>query len=445
MRARDLAAAAAIAAAIAAAAGAAQDEPPAAPPATGGPQVPTIRIEGVGRPKIPIAIPAFAAAGGDGRARELAVTLRDIVSADLEFSGYFQIIPEEYHALVRGGDGRRIPFKEWVGVGADSLVLGETGLDGGSMLLTGRVFDTGDQKTVVHKRYRADMEQQRLAAHKLSNEIIMQYTGQPGLALSRIAYVGNVGKAREIFVMDYDGARVKRVTGNGSINLSPAWSPDGREIAFVSYRSGHPELMIVNSDGELRRAFPQQGGELNSAPSWSPDGRLLAFSSSRDGNAEIYTLRVADGSLTRLTQNEAIDTSPTWSPGGREIAFTSDRSGTPQIYIMDAVGANVRRLSYEVAYCDAASWSPLGDRIAFAARVPGGFDIFVKELESGRLLKLTENANINEWPRWSPDGRHLVFASNRTGGFDVYVMDADGGRVRRLTRGGNSFSPSWSR
>ena len=424
---------------------AAQDEPPAAPPAPSGVQVPTIRIEGAGRPKIPIAIPEFAAAGAAGRTRELAATLRDIVRDDLEFSGYFQIIPEEYHALVRGGDGRRIPFKEWVGVGADSLVLGEAALDGAALLLTGRVFDTGDQKTVVHKRYRAESDQQRLAAHKLSNEIVLQYTGQQGLALTRIVYVGNVGKAREIFVMDYDGARVKRVTGNGSINLSPAWSPDGREIAFMSYRSGRPELMIVNSDGELRKAFPQQQGELNSAPAWSPDGRLLAFSSSRDGNAEIYTLRVADGTLTRLTHNEAIDTSPTWNPSGREIAFTSDRSGSPQIYIMDAVGANVRRLSFEVSYCDAAAWSPLGDRIAFAARVPGGFDIFVKELETGRLLKLTENANINEWPRWSPDGRHLVFASNRTGSFDVYTMAGDGSRLRRLTQGGSSFSPSWSR
>jgi TolB protein len=449
-RARRAAAAAAAAAGWLLAGGLAarQEPPPAAPPAPGGPQVPTIRIEGEARKKIPIAIPEFAAAGPDARAREAARLLREVVRNDLDFSGYFQVLPEEYHALVRGGDGRRIPFKEWIGVGADALLVGEAALADATVQFTGRVFDTGDQKMMVGKIYRSDPEQQRLIAHRLSNEIILTYTGQQGVALTKIAYVGQVGKAREIFVMDYDGARVKRITGNGSINLSPAWSPDGREIAFVSYRkdrTGLPELMIVNSDGELRKAFPQQHGELNSAPAWSPDGRLLAFSSSRDGNAEIYTLRIADGTLTRLTRNEAIDTSPAWSPNGREIAFTSDRSGTPHIYIMDAEGANVRRLTYEVGYCDAASWSPLGDRIAFAGRVPGGFDIFVKDLGTGQLLKLTESANINEWPRWSPDGRHLVFASNRTGGFDVYTMDAAGSRVRRLTHGGNSFSPAWSR
>lgn len=419
----------------------AQQAPPP-PPATGETGVPTIRIEGAAR-KVPIALPGFAAPSGDGRASEAARLLREVVRDDLDFSGFFQIVPEEYHALVRGSE-KRVPYKEWLGVGAESLLLGKVGAETASVVLEGLVYDTAEQRMVLGKRYRGDAEQQRILAHKLANEIILQYTGQPGVAMTRIAYVSQVGKAKEIFVMDYDGARAKRVTANGSINLSPSWSPDGRMIAFMSYRTGNPELLLLTSDGELRGAFPQQG-ELNSAPSWSPDGSLLAFSSSRDGNAEIYSLRVADRSLTRLTRDEAIDTSPTWSPNGREIAFTSDRSGTPQIYMMDAGGGNVRRLSQELGYCDAASWSPLGDRIAFAARAPGGFDIYVKELATGRQVRLTESSNINEWPRWSPDGRHLVFASNRTGGFDIYTMDADGGRVRRLTRGGNSFSPSWSR
>ncbi|MFQ5877827.1 MAG: Tol-Pal system beta propeller repeat protein TolB [Acidobacteriota bacterium] len=420
--------------------GAAEEAPPAAPAE----EAPTIRIVGAARPRIPIAIPDLKTNGRGARLLNAAAEVREVVRDDLDYSGYFHIVPEEYHRLVRKWSDRRLNFKEWLGIGAEALLVGKLGIDGSNLVLEGRVYDTAEQRMVVGKRYRGRPEVQRLIAHRLSDEIILQYSGEQGVATTKIAYVSQVGRAKEIFIMDYDGARQKRITGNGSINLSPAWSPDGREIAFLSYKSGEPELLILNQEGELRRAFPQRG-ELNSAPAWSPDGRLVALASSRDGNAEIYTLRVADGRLTRLTRNPAIDTSPAWSPTGREIAFTSDRAGSPQIYIMDAEGANVRRLTLELAYCDAASWSPRGDEIVFTARVPGGFDIFVKNLKTGELRQLTRDSNINEWPRWSPDGRHIVFASNRTGNFDVYTMTADGRRVRRLTRGGNSFSPSWSR
>ncbi len=426
-----------------------QQAPPSQPATPRDESIPTIRIVGAARPKIPIALPSFQAAGAaDPKMQEVARTLHDVVRDDLDFSGYFQIVPEEYLKLVKDPGGAHPNFKEWLGVGAEALLLAKVDFQPNTIVFEGSVYDTTGQRMLLGKRYRGELDQQRLMAHRLSNEIIQQYTGQQGQALTKIAFVSQVGKAKEIYVMDYDGARVKRVTANGSINLSPAWSPDGTLIAFASYRTGQPELMILNNAGELRKAFPQSG-ELNSAPAWSPDGRLLAFASSRDGNAEIYTLRVADGTLTRLTHNDAIDTSPAWSPDGTQMAFTSDRSGAPQIYVMDADGGNARRLTFEVSYCDSASWSPLGDKIVFTGRVPGGFDLYVvevrKDLSVGQIGRLTENSNINEWPRWSPDGRHIVFASNRTGSFDIYTMDADGSNLRRLTRGGNNSSPSWSR
>ncbi|HET6279119.1 MAG TPA: Tol-Pal system beta propeller repeat protein TolB [Candidatus Polarisedimenticolia bacterium] len=407
---------------------------------------PVIRITGEGRPKIPIAIPPIDVAAGNGALGEAAEVIRQVVRDDLDFSGYFFIVPEEYHALISPWNDRQGNYKEWLGIGAESLLVTQARNDGGrEMVFEGRVFDTTERRMVLGKRYRGDYEAQRKIAHRMSNEIIQQYTGRQGVSLTRIAYVSETsrGKGKEIHVMDYDGSRVKRITANGSINISPAWSADGTQIAYVSYRSGTPMLMILSETGEDARAFRQQG-ELNSAPAWSPDGRLLAFSSSRDGNAEIYVMQVSSQKLTRLTRHPGIDTAPTWSPNGREIAFTSDRSGSPQIYVMDAEGANVHRITYDVSYCDSPSWSQHG-QIAFTARVPGGFDIFVKDLSSGVQTQLTRNSGINETPRWSPDGRHLVFASNRTGSFDIYTMDADGGRVKRLTHGGNSYLPAWSR
>jgi TolB protein len=426
----------ALAAALAASA-LAQDAPPSDAP---------IIITGSAQSKVPIAIPRFDG-GGTPKGDEAAAALYEVVKDDLLFSNYFKLVPDEYLKLVPAFAGRKTDYKEWQGIGADAVMVGTARIEGAELVFEARVYDLAEQRLVLGKKYRAGLDQTRLLAHKMSDEVVLRYTAKQGIAQTRIAYVSQVGKGKEIFIMDYDGARVKKITSNNSINLSPAWSPDGQWIAFMSYRGGSPELKILSSKGELRSAFPQKG-ELNSAPAWSPDGRLLAFSSARDGNAEIYTLRPSDGSLTRLTRDGSIDTSPTWSPDGRTIAFTSDRGGSPQIYLMDAGGGNVRKLTGELSYCDAATWNPMteeSESIAFTARVPGGFDIYSFDLKAQTLKRLTDGGGINEWPRWSPDGRHLVFSSNRSGGFDVYTMDADGDHVRRLTRGGSNTSPTWAR
>ncbi|HUD73016.1 MAG TPA: hypothetical protein VMQ62_13740 [Dongiaceae bacterium] len=411
---------------------------------TAPPQSPVIRITGAGRPKIPIAIPPFE--GADlSKARDAAATLHDVIRDDLLFSNYFAMVPEEYYKTVAPFTDRKASYRDWSGIGAEAVLVGKTRPDTGDDLqFEGRVYDMSDERLGLGKGYRGGADQLRLLAHRMSDEIVLHYTSNRGIAMTRIAYVSQVDRAREVFVMDYDGARVKKVTANGSINRSPAWSPDGKMIAFVSLRSGSPRLMLINSDGVLKIAFPQSG-ELNGAPTWSPDGRLVAFSSGRDGNAEIYTLRVSDGTLTRLTRHDAIDTSPAWSPDGRSIAFTSDRGGSPQIYVMDADGGSVRRLPVDLSYSDAPSWSVgPNEAIAFTARVPGGFDIYTYEMKSGALTRLTTGAAINEYPRWSPDGRHVVFASNRSGAMDIYSMDANGDHVRRLTKGGNNTYPAWS-
>lgn len=405
---------------------------------------PVIRILGKGREQIRIALPPIEAADA-GRGREAATALHDVIRDDLLFSNYFAMVPEEYLKMVAPFQDRKASYREWEGIGAEAVLVGKSQSDpAGDLLFEARVYDMSDERVGLGKRYRGGVDQARILAHRMSDEIVQHYTGNRGVAQTRIAYIAQADRGREVFVMDYDGARSKKVTANGSINRSPAWSPDGRTIAFVSLRSGAPRLMLINSDGVLKTAFPQSG-ELNGAPAWSPDGSTIAFSSARDGNAEIYLLRVSDGGLTRLTRHDAIDTSPTWAPDGRSIAFTSDRSGAPQIYVMDRDGGSVRRLTGELNYCDAPSWS-IGpnEAIAFTARVPGGFDIFSYDMKSGTLNRLTTGGGINEYPRWSPDGRHLVFASNRSGAMDIYTMDGNGDHVRRLTRGGNNTYPSWS-
>jgi len=277
---------------------------------------------------------------------------------------------------------------------------------------------------------------------------VMQFTGEPGVAATQLAFIAQEGHVKELWVMDADGYGAHPLTADRSIAQSPAWSPDGSLLLFTSYRGGMgPQLWVlpVAAGGARPRPSLVSGRPgLNTSGAYAPDGQGIACTLSQDGNAEIYRLDARGGSPQRLTNHRAIDTSPAWSPTGHEIAFTSDRSGVPQVNVMDADGGNVRRLTYDVNYTDSPAWSPKGDRIAFVSRTDSGFDIWICHADgSGAALVVSGGANEN--PRWSPDARHIVFASNRDGTRALWISDIDGGQPRRLESGGQkALSPAWS-
>jgi TolB protein len=402
-------------------------------------------ISETGATRVNLALPEFRSMPrGSVLAHRAAQTIQEVLHEDLLFSGFFEIVNPDYYRLVNSFSEADPKYREWTMIGADSLILGHAEENGEKIVVEGRLYEVPGEMLMLGKRYRGGVGSLRSIAHRFADEVVLQYTGERGVASSRIAFVHQKGDQKEIFFMDYDGEHRSQLTRDGSLNLTPSWSSDGSRIAFVSYRRDYPELVLLSQDGTRVRAFPQSG-ELNSAPDWSPDGERLAFNSSRDGNAEIYILRVRDGRLTRLTNNAAIDSAPAWAPNGRELLFTSDRSGTPQIYVMDADGTNVRRLTFKGNYNDQGAWSPVGDRIAFTSRLEGRFEIFRYDLNEQRAVRLTSGRGNKESPSWSPDGRHLAFSSNNTGRYEIYTMDATGGAVRRITREGGNTSPDWSR
>jgi len=424
--------------------------PGSMPASLAGPQDPNrpeidLTIKGNAIRKIPIAILPFQVSGqgGDG-ARGASDTIRSVVTDDLGYSGLFDVLPPSLYASVTVSSDR-IPLRDFAALGAQGVVYGRVGREGGSLVVEGLLSDSKSESLVAGKRYRGEPSLARDIGHRIANDIMIAYTGRPGVSLSRLVMVGKVGGAKEIQVMDYDGADIKQITKNKSLNVSPAWSPDGKRLAFVSYRQGNPRLYIYSGDdGSLRDSTPP-GSELCVAPDWSPDGRLIAFSSSSQGDSEIFVLDVSTGRSRQITFNRGADTSPAWSPSGREIAFTSDRTGHPQIYVMDAEGANVRRLTNNGDYNDSAAWSPDGDRIAYASRIDGRFDILVYEISTGKTSRLTQNAANNENPRWSHDGRHIAFSSNRSGSYKIYTMDADGNRQQEIPTPFEATMPDWSR
>jgi TolB protein len=374
------------------------------------------------------------------RGREIAAIARD----DLDFSGWFDVVDEGLYDLVPPPDGGVERYEDWISIGADALVRVQSAEPGLRVDMQARLYDNASGSLLFARRYGGKEELLRLVAHQLSDDLVRHYTGRPGVSMTRIAFSSKHGDGKEIYLMDYDGRRIRRITTTGTINISPVWSPRGDELAYVSWRGKQPGIYVMDSQGKLGN-LPTIGGELSAAPDWSPDGRKLVYSSDIDGNTELYIIDRASGRNSRLTRSPAIDTAPAYSPNGREIAFTSDRSGSPQIYVMDAEGLNVRRISWSGSYNDSAAWSPNGDLLAYASRIDGRFDIVVLDVASDRLKRLTWGEGNNENPRWSPDGRHIVFSSNRAGTYDIYTMRSDGSDVRRLTRGGNCFTPDWSK
>jgi len=397
-----------------------------------------------GMPAIPLAIPDFIVHSSSPETKAAAQELHKIISGDLKYSRVFQLLPKSYYSYIRPLNPEEIFFKDWESIQANILFVGELPESKGeNFLFEGKIYDVKGERFIFGKRYQSEKTLLRLVAHKMADEIMKIY-GERELFTSKIVFISNRDGNDELYMMDYDGHNQTRLTFNKKQDYMPAWSADGRKIAFTSYRNNRAGLYILNPyEGKMTEVLSKG---TNFAPAFSQDGKKLAFcSTAEDGNPEIYVASSDGKKIKRLTFNNAIDTAPSWSPTSREIAFTSDRGGTPQIYIMDAEGSNVRRVSFGGSYHDAAAWSPAGDRIAYVSRVDQIFDIYVLNLRTEQVIKLTESNARNETPSWSPDARHLVFSSNLSGKIQLYTIDYDSSNLRRLTSKGENKLPDWSR
>jgi TolB protein len=402
----------------------------------------TIRIK-EGMPMIPVALPDLQLAGKSPADTEVRNAVYETLWNDLEFSRVFKMVPREHYAYIARFNANAINFKDWASIQASILIAGQLEIAADERLVFSiKVYEVNSGRFIFGRNYGGKKELARTMAHKAADEM-MKHFGEKPLFTSKIVFVSESGSDRDIYIMDYDGARPTRITYSSALDMLPSWSSDNEKILYTSYRNLTPELFLF--DIYTGKTELLSTGGSNYAADWSPVAEQVVFTSTKSGNAEIYLRDMKSGREKKLTFSPAIDTSPCWSPNGREIAFTSQRTGTPQIYIMDAEGSNVRRITLEGTYHDSPAWSPDGMRLAFVSRIDNRFDIYVFNLKSNEMTKLTENSGRNENPSWSPDGRHLAFSSNRGGRYQIYLVDYDGRHVRQITRNGENKMPKWQR
>lgn len=378
-----------------------------------------------------------------------------VVSFDLKFSGYFDP-SEDLAAALKSAERDKargsIDFASWRKLTSHFLLKGAIETDPGKrgkVTLSASIYNVGNGANLFRKRYTGYQEQLRLMAHMVSDDILDRFTGEKGVATTRIAYTSRLDRGKDLFMIDYDGANRQRLTNDRSLVLFPAFSQRKNQILFTSYTRRNPDLYLLDLISRERSVVSKKLG-LNTTGEFDPVGDRIVFSLSYRGNSEIYIVN-ADGSGARkITQARSIETSPTFSPDGRSIAFTSDRNGSPQIYVMRDDGSDVRRMTHTGRYNESPTWSPTGDYIAFSSLGDGNFDIAMidaTDLDRDRarpLIHLTNQPGNDESPSFSPRGRHIVFSSNRSGTKQLYLMNRSGANQTQLTSSsGGAFSPSW--
>lgn len=399
---------------------------------------------------IDLALPRFLNAGADPALADVIDEIREVIWSDLDFCGLFELVDRRFYGYIPPYHLQRPVYEDWEGIGAQAFLLGSlraSAAGGGQTVYSVDtiLYDVKSRQRMLGKKY--DSAKPLLLAHTIADEIIRHYTGTSGIGTSKIAFISDRDGNKELYVMDWDGRRPTRLTANRSLDLSPSWAPDGRRIAYVSYKRGSPEIFVMDAYAGREVVFAGGRGASFFSPEWAPNGRSIIFNSSLDKESELYIRNLEGLEMRRLTFSRGIDTSPSFAPDGRQLAFNSSRTGSPQIYIMNADGLNAERISFGEMlgrYNSCPAWSPDGSRIAFCSRKNGFFHIFTIDVADGRLRRLTSGPSNNEEPCWSPDGRHLGFTSDRTGTRQIHIMNADGARQRAVTSTGSNVAPTWA-
>ena len=393
-----------------------------------------VEVSGVGMTQLPIAIAPFK---GEAQSPQ---KIGSIVKADLERSGMFRGVDA---AGLVADESTRPDLASWRQKGADAIVTGSVlPLADGRFDVRLRLWDVVREQDLGGQSYTVAKTDLRLSAHRVSDFVYEKLTGEKGIFSTRIAYVTKAGQRYTLWVADSDGESAQSALTSPEPIISPAWSPNGSQLAYVSFESRKPVIYSHEVATGKRRLLANFRGS-NSAPAWAPDGSQLVATLSQSGGSQIYALPLNGGDPKRLTQSSSIDTEPAYAPDGRSIYFVSDRGGAPQIYRMSSSGGNADRVTFSGSYNISPAPSPDGRWLAYVSRVGGSFKLHVMELSSGSVTSITDTA-ADESPSFAPNSRLIVYATQQQGKEVLMTTTLDGKIKARLQgAGGDIREPDW--
>lgn len=420
-----------------------------------------IDVGRAGTRKLRMAIPAFGLATTGpkaGLAASDAQAWSDRLAEIFGFTGSFEFIPASGF-LAKDAGSKAVNFDEWTGINTEALILAkaEPGTKPGRVNLQLRLYDVKKKKQLVGKAYN-DTEKAKVDAvlRRFADLCMEAFTGELGIFSTKIAFVASkaAGELKQVYIANFDGSGLEQITSNGSINMSPSWSPDGTKLTFTSFKDGKAEIYVYNLLTRKVGRLTRTPGN-NSGANWHPDGKLIAFSGSVSGKTAIFTMNALDGSGRKeFISGSGLEVEPAFSPNGTQIAFASGRFGNPHIFVRDLASGKDTRITFAGWYNSSPSWRPDGKKLAFAGydREIDRYDVFLVNPDGRQMERLTLDQGDNEKPTWSPDGRFLAFQSNRaTGGrgkqkgYRIFVMTRDGAEARALKIPLHDVTmPTWS-
>lgn len=393
----------------------------------------TIEIIGAGEHQIPVSVVPF---GGD---EKIAQSINEVVTGDLQRSGLFRLVDPT-------GKSPHVPaevsFPDWEVRGAEALAIGTVAVQNGRIEARFRLLDVVKQTELIAQAVSASEIQIRAIGHRIADMIYEKLTGDKGVFSTRIAYVNRQEKKFSLIVADSDGHNEQTVLAQNDPIMSPAWSPDGSQLAYVSFETGHAVVYVQSLYSNQRRVLANFRGS-NSAPVWSSDGKQMALVLTRDGSSQIYLARPDGSDIRRITFSGAIDTEPHFSPDGEYLLFTSDRGGSPQIYRMPVKGGPTERLTFGDGSNFSPRHSPDGKNFVFAHLNNGRFYIAMQDFQTGQMTLLTEGG-WEKKPSFAPNGKLILFASEGRGHGILATVSSDG-RVKQhmFTQSGDAREPVW--
>lgn len=378
--------------------------------------------------KITVGVPPFKSEKID----RLSMDMSELLNKDLDMSGFFIIAPQslmDRELTDEGIEKQEIKFSNWRSIGIELVCKGKIQEKDGDLALEAYLYDTLDGTLMLAKRYRTKAEDWRRIVHRLADDIMLAVTGEKGIMSSKIVFVSGSGNMKDIYMSDIDGSNQKRVTNYHSITLSPSVSPNGKYLAYTSYRTGKPNLYIT--DMEKNREVYVDGEEgMKTGTTWMGN-TMFAYSHTSGRYSTIYSLDVEKKAKNVIQRNEGISTSPSFSSDGTKMVFVSDMHGSPQIFIKEPASGNTKRLTYSGTYNTSPAFSPKGDIIAFVAKFEGAFEICTMNPDGSNQRVLT-NGGINDSPQFSPCGRYIIYSSNKGGRHNIYFMLFNGENKKML-------------